>query len=248
MRNFVQSTAVDADDRSKTNEASVQEHTQSIDGLYGQYTLKVDVNKRISGFGLASTNVSSAFAINADRFFIASPEDPNYTDLGFVYNSGTRPDPETGTVLPKGLYLKAAFIKNASVDTLKIAGNAVTVPLAVYTEAEAYISMGSYDTQVQSIVVPNIDGDKAINVSFIHTVRGTEVSSSSMYVYIHLDGTLLRSAMVARSNSYLGGSFSTGVLLGRSQYGNLTVTASCSGNPNGGNVSSRFISVMITKR
>lgn len=256
--NTLQTTATDANNRSKTNYASIQQQFQSINGLYAQYTLKVDVNGRISGFGLASSNVASAFAINADRFYIVSPDDPNYGDVGFVYNSGKSVDPETGTVLPKGLYLKAAFIKNASigtakiadlaVNTLKIAGNAVTVPLAVYTDATANVSEGSGNTQVQSIVIPNIDGNKAINISFMHTIKGTEASSSTMYVSVYLNGTLLRSGMVASANSYLGGSFSTGVLLDRSQYGNLTVTASCSGNPNGGKVSSRFISVMITKR
>ena len=123
----VQSTAVAADNRSKSNSTTVQSHTQSINGLYGQYTLKVDVNGRISGFGLASSNVASAFAINADRFYIVSPDDPNYGDLGFVYNAGTSADPETGVVMPKGLYLKAAFIKEASITTARIRGQAVTV-------------------------------------------------------------------------------------------------------------------------
>ena len=137
--NTVQSTAVAADNRSKTNYATVQVQAQSINGLYGQYTLKVDVNGRISGFGLASTNTASAFAINADRFFIASPDDPNYTDLGFVYNSGTSVDPEIGTVIPKGLYLKAAFIKEASITTARIRGQAVSIT----SSANSYNSMVS---------------------------------------------------------------------------------------------------------
>lgn len=130
--NTVQSTAVAADNRSKTNYATVQSHTQSINGLYGQYTLKIDVNGRISGFGLASSNVASAFAINADRFYIASPDDPNYTDLGFVYQSGNTVDAETGQVTPKGLYLKAAFIKEASITTARIRGQAVSVVSSAY--------------------------------------------------------------------------------------------------------------------
>ena len=125
--NTVQSTAVDADNRSKTNTATVQSHTQSINGLYGQYTLKIDVGGRISGFGLASTPYASAFNIRADQFYISNPNDPNYKDLGFVYQSGTSTDPETGQVTPQGLYLKAAFIKEASITTAKIRGQAVSV-------------------------------------------------------------------------------------------------------------------------
>lgn len=133
------------------NLASIQQHTQSINGLYGQYTLKVDVNGRISGFGLASSNVASAFAINADRFYIVSPDDPNYGDLGFVYNSGVSTDPETGIVIPKGLYLKAAFIKNGSIDTLKIRGQAVTVMSSIYQQ----VTSGS-TVPIQTYTTPNV--------------------------------------------------------------------------------------------
>ena len=125
--NTVQSTAVDADDRSKTNRASIQTQQQSIDGLYGQWTLKVDVNNRISGIGLAAYGNVSAFNIRADQFYISSPDDPNYKDVGFIYQSGNKLDPETGQVTPQGLYLKAAFIKDASMTTAKIRGQAVSV-------------------------------------------------------------------------------------------------------------------------
>ena len=147
----VQSTAVAADNRSKSNYSTVQVQAQSINGLYGQYTLKVDVNGRISGFGLASSNVASAFAINADRFYIISPDDPNYGDLGFVYNAGVSTDPETGIVIPKGLYLKAAFIKNGSIDTLKIRGQAVTVMSSIYQQ----VTSGS-TVPIQTYTTPNV--------------------------------------------------------------------------------------------
>ena len=150
----VQTIAQDADDRSKTNQASVQQQSQSIDGLYGQYTLKVDVNGRIAGFGLASTNVASAFSINADRFYITSSQDPSAGDLGFVYNAGTAPDPETGVVMAKGLYLKAAFIKEASISTLKIRGQAVSVTSSAtvtgsFRSANLYLNAGGGTVQVR---------------------------------------------------------------------------------------------------
>lgn len=155
--NTLQTTATDANNRSKTNYASIQQQFQSINGLYAQYTLKVDVNGRISGFGLASSNVASAFAINADRFYIVSPDDPNYGDLGFVYNAGTSADPETGVVMPKGLYLKAAFIKEASISTLKIRGQAVSVTDSAVnygskTSANAYLNSGGGAVQVRLTV------------------------------------------------------------------------------------------------
>ena len=186
----VQSTAVAADNRSKSNYSAVQVQAQSINGLYGQYTLKVDVNGRISGFGLASSPTSSAFAINADRFYIASPDDPNYTDLGFVYNSGTSADPETGTVIPKGLYLKAAFIKEASITTLKLRGQAVTVTdsAVVYgtkTSANVYINAGGGSVQVR-VSVFNLSSGGGRNV----------------VVYIYRNGSVVKTYESGSNNDF----------------------------------------------
>jgi len=41
--------------------------------LYAQWTLRVDVNGRVSGFGLASSATVSDFIVRADRFSIVSP-------------------------------------------------------------------------------------------------------------------------------------------------------------------------------
>ncbi|CAB4122398.1 Domain of unknown function DUF1983 [uncultured Caudovirales phage] len=54
--------------------------------LYAQYTLRVDVNGRVSGFGLASDANSSDFIIRADRFSIVSPTG-NYAALIMTNNT-----------------------------------------------------------------------------------------------------------------------------------------------------------------
>ena len=177
--NTVQSTAVAADNRSKTNYATVQSHTQSINGLYGQYTLKIDVNGRISGFGLASTNTASAFNIRADRFYISNPDNANYKDLGFVYQSGTSTDPETGQVTPQGLYLKAAFIKEASITTAKIRGQAVTVTSSAVNDGSAVS---------KTIYLNGGGGQVSVRVCF-YGVRG----SYAQGINIYKNGALLRS-------------------------------------------------------
>ena len=48
-------------------------NASDIANLYAEYTLKIDNNGYVSGFGLASSPTESAFAINANRFYIASP-------------------------------------------------------------------------------------------------------------------------------------------------------------------------------
>ena len=57
----------------------ISEQATAIDGIEAQYTVKVNNNGVVSGFGFASTTASSAatsaFTIQADRFAIVAPSD-----------------------------------------------------------------------------------------------------------------------------------------------------------------------------
>lgn len=59
------------------NKATVQAHSRSINGLEAQYTVKVDVNGKVAGYGLATTpkngTPESKFIVNADRFGVGAP-------------------------------------------------------------------------------------------------------------------------------------------------------------------------------
>ena len=58
------------------NTAAVQTHARSINGLEAQYTVKVDVNGRVAGYGLATTpkngTPESRFIVNDDRFGVGA--------------------------------------------------------------------------------------------------------------------------------------------------------------------------------
>ena len=58
------------------NKATVQAHAKSINGLEAQYTVKVDVNGKVAGYGLATTpkngTPESKFIVNADRFGVGA--------------------------------------------------------------------------------------------------------------------------------------------------------------------------------
>ena len=58
------------------NTSAVQTHARSINGLEAQYTVKVDVNGRVAGYGLATTpkngTPESKFIVTADRFGIGA--------------------------------------------------------------------------------------------------------------------------------------------------------------------------------
>ncbi|HGO8823935.1 TPA: phage tail protein [Neisseria meningitidis] len=59
------------------NKATVQTHAKSINGLEAQYTVKVDANGKVAGFGLATApkngTPESKFIVNVDRFGIGAP-------------------------------------------------------------------------------------------------------------------------------------------------------------------------------
>ena len=65
----VQSTA-------EGNKATVQAHSRSINGLEAQYTVKVDANGKVAGYGLSTTpkngTPESKFIVNVDRFGIGA--------------------------------------------------------------------------------------------------------------------------------------------------------------------------------
>lgn len=99
----------------------------AIDGLSAQYTVKIDANGYVSGFGLASeppveeggTPVSS-FGIRADRFWVASPTGPGIEPMiPFVVT--TTPVIINGEPIDPGVYIDAAKIINGSITNAKIA-------------------------------------------------------------------------------------------------------------------------------
>jgi|GEM_PF-1844495 len=93
--------------------------------LFAQYTVKVDVNGYVSGFGLASTlkdaTPYSEFGVRADRFYVGSPGQASI--IPFVVT--TSPSTVNGVAVPAGVYMDAAFIKNGSITNAKIGDAAI---------------------------------------------------------------------------------------------------------------------------
>ena len=95
-------------------------------GLEAQYTLKVDLNGYVSGFGFASTannaTASSAFSVRADSFYIANPTGPSIAPaMPFIVR--TTATTINGVSVPAGVYISDAFIQNGTITNAKI-GNA----------------------------------------------------------------------------------------------------------------------------
>lgn len=99
-----------------SNTAAIEQEAQTraaADGtLFAQWTLRVDVNGRVSGFGLASDEDGvSDFAVRADRFAIAAPNDSTmplrvpFTVLTTEDAFGNQP----------GVYMDMAMVRKASI-------------------------------------------------------------------------------------------------------------------------------------
>ncbi|MDP0941507.1 phage tail tip fiber protein, partial [Klebsiella quasipneumoniae] len=67
------------------NTSTLQQQAQSIGGLSAEWTLKLDINGRVSGIGLASDSEGvSDFTVLTDRFSILDANDPTKVVLGTV--------------------------------------------------------------------------------------------------------------------------------------------------------------------
>lgn len=98
--------------------------------LFAQYTVKVDTNGYVSGFGLASTLVNGApfseFIIRADSFAIAQPTTGTPTIAPAVpFIVRTTATTIGGVNVPAGVYMTDAFIQNGTISNAKIANLAV---------------------------------------------------------------------------------------------------------------------------
>jgi len=135
VANSASSTANSASNTAGNAYAAVQTETtariNADNTLFAQYTVKLDVNGYIAGYGLVNDGATSAFGVRADRFWIGSPgassSYPFIVDSGGVYindayiRNGTITSAKIGNAA-----INNAHINDLQVTTLKIGANAVT--------------------------------------------------------------------------------------------------------------------------
>lgn len=145
--------------------------TQTGD-LFAQYTVKIDANGYVSGFGLASTandaTPFSEFAVRADNFYIASPEGPGVApSMPFIVQTTATTINEVE--VPVGVYMNDAFIQNGTITNAKIANLAVDNAKIANLSADKltagsiavgqHIQSTEYDPGVANSTGFRIDGD-----------------------------------------------------------------------------------------
>ena len=112
-----------------TLQASVGSNTTAIqteatarvnadNSIYSKYSVKIDTNGYVTGFGLISTanNATpfSEFMVRADRFSIASPSGPGITPTVPFIVYTTNQTMSDGTVIPPGVYIDYVMVKRLS--------------------------------------------------------------------------------------------------------------------------------------
>lgn len=120
----------------------------SADGVINsKYTVKIDSNGYVSGFGLISTANNStpysAFIVRADQFAIGSPSGPGVSPaVPFIVNTTT-----DGYGNPPGVYMSYAMIGNAAIGAAQIADAAVlAAKIGTAQINNGHIQNGQIDT------------------------------------------------------------------------------------------------------
>lgn len=147
------------------NTASIQEVSESVDGLYVQKYIKLDVNGKVAGWGGANDGKESNFILNFDSFAIGSGNSTGY--YPFIFRNTPYTDPNTGAVFPVGAYIKSGFldyasIKLAHIDTASIGSlSAVSANLGTFVSAS---ENGSTTISGEEITVKDAAGNIRVRI------------------------------------------------------------------------------------
>ncbi|MBT9493861.1 MAG: DUF1983 domain-containing protein [Paucibacter sp.] len=168
--------------------------------LFAQYTVKLDVGGKVSGYGLASTGptgTGSTFAIRADRFYVAAPS--GVSGVADVVPFAVQATPylsPSGELLPAGVYMTAAYIRDLDVALGRFQNafitNAMIVSLSASRITSGVISVGNY---IQSSnYVPGTSGWR-IHGDGTGEFRGLHISGPSTFdgqvVMRNTDGSVM---------------------------------------------------------
>lgn len=161
-------------------------NASSVTGLLAQYTVKLDVNGKVSGYGLASTGptgAGSAFEVRADKFVIAAETGSAAGAIPFTVL--TVPVNIGGVDFSAGVYATKAFIQDAQISNAKIANLAVD------------------NAKISSMGVSKLT---AGNLSVGAYVRSTSYSSGYSGFSINADGSAEFNNVVVRGEVVVGSS------------------------------------------
>ncbi|EED68330.1 host specificity factor TipJ family phage tail protein [Comamonas testosteroni] len=157
--------------------------------LFGRYSVKIDLNGYMTGYGLLSESNNgentSTFAVRADRFVVGSASDNAITP--FYIEGGTT---FMNMVVVKEGSIKNVMIQDATIESAKIVSLSAAKITAGALQVGSYISSANYRAGFDGWAI-NADGQ----AEFCQvTVRGTIVSTSGTIGGIVISANEIRSA------------------------------------------------------
>jgi hypothetical protein len=201
----------------ETNYAAIQTEATTratqTGNLFAQYSVKLDVNGYVSGFGLSSTLNNAApysqFIFKADQFAFGAPGQTSVYPFVIQATATT----VNGVAVPAGVYMDAAYIQNGTITNAKI-GDATIDSAKIASLTAAKITAGSM--QVGSYVQSTsyVAGTSGWSINANGTaefsgvvVRGTVYATAGSIGGNTIDSTSIRSGQTAFNTGtgfYLG--------------------------------------------
>jgi hypothetical protein len=194
------------------NTSSITTQATSIDGVEANYSVKIDNNNRITGFGLLSTTSGSTpfseFAVVADQFSIVSPDSTADTPI------------QPFTVTADKIYFGADVIVSGdlistgtiSADRLQIDGVMFDTETVGGVTSLIIKESGVNTSQIaeSAITTARLSNDSVTIDKFANTLESTNYSAGSAGWRLTTDGTFeagngtFRGALTATSGAFDG--------------------------------------------
>lgn len=189
------------------NTTAIATNATVVSGLSAQYTVKVDVNGRVSGYGLASTATTagalSSFVVIANEFSVVDPGNTLASPIvPFAISGGVC---FMNSVVINGALIQNATITNAqianlTVGTAQMAANSITNISTNTAPGSVVVGAGTgvlSNVDMVSVTVTTTGAQVEIDVGCIALVAGgTGGTGSVCNLSVYRDGSQVTNGMV----------------------------------------------------
>lgn len=157
------------------NSASIQNVSESVDGIYAQQFTKFDVNGHVSGHGSMNDGTTSTFIFNYDAIQFGTPVGVDGVEPKPLMTLQNKPVTlPNGTVIPRGLYVDNGSFGYINANRIWAENlSVISADLGTIKVKTANIEDGAIDTlkiKDEAVTVPI--GVKAIDIKTINTFSG----------------------------------------------------------------------------
>ena len=165
------------------NSTSISTQATSINGLEAQYTVKIDNNGAVAGYGLASTTtaaggITSEFIVNADRFAIMRGGS-NTTAASVPFAVQASATTINGVAVPAGVYMSDAFVKNGSIVNAKI-GNAAIDNAKISSLSADKLTAGTVNTSRLNIDGATLTADPTTGALQVNQISANKINTGTL--------------------------------------------------------------------